>query len=154
MDTQSIGDIDTAAEVARYYHDAPGAQHGRIAAGDAMELIGSGEHRSVYLDYETDTVYKIGSDRANEREHTKLSEAREAGYAWAPQTSLYRVTVASEDGDAIECTVVAMPYLPDDGGEADAGIDLGLIWAYGGDLNTDNLHVNGGRAWLIDAGGM
>lgn len=140
-----IGNADTAERIA-YYH------HGLLDwAPDGCEQIGAGSQRTVYVDYDTDTVYKVGDDGANRQEVRTLTELRERGVAHAPAASLYELTIPDGYGDTITCTVVAMPYLPDDGSvEGPYPLLDGAA-----DLNPHgNIHSNGGQLWLIDAGGM
>jgi hypothetical protein len=140
-----IGTADTAERIA-YYH------HGLFErAPEGCELIGVGSQRIVYVDHDTDTVYKVGDDGANRQEVRTLTELRERGAAHAPAATLYELTIPSGYGDTIACTVVAMPYLPDDGSvEGPYPLLDGAA-----DLNpAGNVHANGGRLWLIDAGGL
>lgn len=118
---------------------------------DGCEQIGAGSQRTAYVDYGTDTVYKVGDDGANRQEVRTLAELSGRGIAHAPGATLYTITLTDMFGDEIECTVVAMPYLPDDGSvEAPYPILEGAA-----DLNpAGNIHANGGRLWLIDAGGL
>ena len=88
--------------------------HGYFFADADVSVVGSGEDRTAYRIGET--VYKVGDRQsANVYDHEALTAAREAGMPWAPATTLYRVT--GEYGD--EITVLAMPYLADDGSEPD-----------------------------------
>jgi hypothetical protein len=142
--TTQIGDITTAALIAEYHHGAID-----WAPGD-IDVIGSGSHRTVYLDPSTDTVYKIGNDSVNRHEVRNLAELRSRGIAHAPAAHLYEVTVTTPYGDEITCTVVAMPHLPDDG--SIPGPRPLLEGA--ADFNPANVHAHQGRWWLIDAGGL
>lgn len=141
----TIGDERTATEIATYHHNGD-------AAPDGWEFIASGSHRSVYVDYCTDTVYKVGLDGANRNEYDALTAARLAGHAWAPAVDIYEVTVTDRFGREIECTVIAMPYLPEDGSVEHDGVVIACAGAF--DLNSDNVVANGGQLWLIDAGGL
>lgn len=141
--TATIGAIDSARQIATYRHDG-------VDYVDGCEQIGRGSHRAVYLDHNQDTVYKVGFDAANRREHRILTDARLAGAEHAPVTALYEVTVDDGWGDQVTCTVVAMPYLPEDGSLEHDGV---IFWE-AGDLNPTNVTANGGQLWLIDAGGL
>lgn len=149
-----LGDEDTAAEIAEYHHGASDW------LPDGVEQCGRGEHRTVYVDWEADLVYKVGLDSANRTEHDILST--HAGEDCIPPVDLYEVAVqvVAEDYDIdrglvlrpteITCTIVVMPYLPEDGSVEHAG----MVHPLAADFNEDNLVANGGMLWLIDAGGM
>lgn len=142
--TKTIGTEDTATRVAQGHLDGESTPMG-------VELIGSGSQRHVYADFDTDTVYKLGDDSANRHEVRVLTEARNAGKTYAPEATLYTVDVLDTDGEWATVTVVAMPYLPDDG-SVDGPYP---ILAEAADLNPHgNVHANGGQLWLIDAGGL
>jgi hypothetical protein len=99
-------EIGTAADAfeayATYHH-----------AGDARQ-IGRGEDRTAYLI--NGVVYKIGHRQsANRYDHDTLSTARAAGARWAPESALYTVVGMYDE----TWTVMAMPYLVDDGTDAD-----------------------------------
>lgn len=135
----------TATVIAAYHHGAADW------LPDGCEQIGAGSQRTVYVDHGTDTAYKLGCDGANRQEVKTLAELREQGADYAPTADLHEVTVAGPFGDQVTCTVVAMPYLPDDGSVP--GPHPVLPGA--ADLNpAGNVHANGGQLWLIDAGGM
>lgn len=140
-------DPDVAAEIAAYHH---GTCHD-LPSG--VGYLASGQHRAVYVDYDTDTAYKLARDErqesANRQEHQLLTEHREAGADWAPPTDLIEVTVTTAWGE-FRCTVVAMPYLPEDWSVEHAGAAIPID----GDFNPSNVVANGGQLWLIDAGGM
>lgn len=145
-DTVTSADRGIAEEIATYHHG------GVLDLPNGVEQIGSGTHRIVYVDHDTDTVYKIakeGHDGANVDEHRNLTHWREQGADWAPPADLYDVVVDGQWGE-VACTVIAMPYLPEDG-----TVDHdGVIIAAAGDFNPANVHAHNGRLWLIDAGGM
>lgn len=123
--------------------------HGSAESWD-VEQIGAGSQRTAYL-AEDGIVYKIGDDGANRQEVAALATIRERGDDYAPDADLYEVTTTDVHGDAITCTVVAMPYLPEDGSVTGDR----PIFAEAADLNPHgNVHANGGRLWLIDAGGL
>ncbi|MGI5213413.1 hypothetical protein [Plantactinospora sp. CA-290183] len=140
-----VGTAGQAAEIAAYHHgllDWP---------PEGCEQIGAGSQRTVYLDRATGTVYKVGLDAANRQETATLTGLRARGVGHAPAATLYVVTVNElYDGDR-EVTVVAMPYLPDDG-----SVPRPYPLLEGAaDLNPHgNVHAHGGRLWLIDAGGL
>lgn len=110
----------------------------------SRHVIGSGESRTVYLI--DGVVYKLGRDSANTWEHECLTEWRETGADWAPPTSLYQVRLDDE-----VYTVVAMPYLPDDGGPVDDAT-LAAIRVAAPQTCRENYVSHGGRTWLIDGG--
>lgn len=140
-----IGNAGTAERIA-YYHQGLADWE-----PDGCEQIGAGSQRTVYLDHTTEVVYKIGDAAANRREVSTLTGLRERGVAHAPAATLHTVTITDPyDGDR-EVTVVAMPWLPDDGSVP--GPHPLLEGA--ADLNPHgNVHANGGQLWLIDAGGL
>lgn len=139
------GNAHTAEAIASYH--AGGSDY--LPAG--CDQIGSGSQRTAYLDADTHTVYKVGDDGANRQEVATLARLREQGATHAPAADLYEVTVADLFGEPVKCTVVAMPYLPDDGSVP--GPHPVLEGA--ADLNPHgNIHANGGQLWLIDAGGL
>lgn len=107
--------------------------------------IGRGEARTVYQVGQT--VYKIGTHRANEWEHHMLTAWRAAGAAWAPPTTMYEVDLP----DRI-ASVLAMPYIPDDGGEPGSEQLAEIRRAAPQVYVRDNVRVHGGQAWLIDGG--
>ncbi|WP_033338900.1 hypothetical protein [Catenuloplanes japonicus] len=115
---------------------------------DGVEQIGQGAHRTVYLSADGTTVYKVGVDGANRREVATLTRLRADGHRHAPEVSLFEVTLTVY-GDEETATVVAMPYLPDDGSVARPY----PILEGAADFNPGNVHANGGQVWLIDAGG-
>jgi hypothetical protein len=143
--TQTIGTADIAEQIA-------GFQHGALDwEPDGCEQIGAGSQRTVYVDHATDTVYKIGDDSANRQEVRTLTALRERGVAHAPAATLYETSIVDGYGETITCTVVAMPYLPDDGSVPGPY----PLLEGAADLNPHgNVHANGGRLWLIDAGGL
>jgi hypothetical protein len=109
------------------------------------DLIGRGEARRVYL--VDGVVYKVAlRDSANRYEHDALTEWRTAGATWAPETSLW-----SFDYDGDIWSVVAMPYLPDDGGPVDE-TTLAAIKAAAPETCRENYVSHGGRTYLIDGG--
>lgn len=113
-------------------------------------VIGSGESRTAYL--VNGVVYKVGRDSANDWEHDFLGRWRDAGAEWAPQTSLHKVTIlVNGDGDTEQYLVVAMPYLPDDGGEVDEAT-LAAITVAAPHVSRVNYTSHGGRTYLIDGG--
>lgn len=145
----TIGTEMVAASVAQAHTDASFES----LPGD-VELIGSGDQRTVYL--HGGVVYKVGDDAVNRYEHKTLTRLRAGGHEHAPETTLYEVRVTDYSlahlGLTPESvvTVVAMPYLPEDGSVPHEGAMLpGMV-----DLNPDNVHAHGGQLWLIDAGGL
>lgn len=136
---------DTTSAIAEYHHGAADW------LPDGCEQIGAGSQRTVYVDYATNIVYKIGDDGANRQEVRTLSQLREQGTDYAPAAELREVTITDLYGETVTCTVVTMPHLPDDGS---------LPRPYpvlpgAADLNpAGNVHANGGQLWLIDAGGL
>lgn len=140
-----IGDPTTAEQIAAYHHGS------ESALPDGCDQIGSGSQRTVYVDYVADVVYKIGDDRANRQEVRTLTSLRRRGAQHAPPATLYEVQVADLFGYLTACSVVAMPYLPDDGSVPRPY----PILEGAADLNPHgNVHANRGRLWLIDAGGL
>ncbi|MEU0078504.1 hypothetical protein ABZY58_11460 [Micromonospora tulbaghiae] len=140
-----VGDAAVAEQIAWYHH-------GLLEWPPAgCEQVGQGSQRTVYVDHGTNIVYKIGDDGANRQEVRTLTALRGRGVPHAPAATLYEVTVPDGFGGTITCTVVAMPYLPDDGS---------LPQPYpllegAADFNPHgNVHANGGQLWLIDAGGL
>lgn len=113
--------------------------------------VGSGSHRTVYLDQRAGVVYKVGLDSANRQEVRTLRDLRAEGVAHAPEASLYEVTFNDWCGEQTTATVVAMPYLPDDNSVARPY----PILEGAADFNAHgNVHANCGQLWLIDAGGL
>jgi hypothetical protein len=136
-------DAGTATTIAEYHF-------GLVDYVDATEQIGRGRDRTAYVDHNQVTVYKVGCDSANREEYRVLTQYADADGDWrAPPVELYDIVVEGEHGP-ISCTIIAMPYLPEDGSvEHD-----GLIIPAAGDMNPANVHAHGGHLWLIDAGGM
>lgn len=149
--TMTIGNEQLALDIANYHHTGDDTRNG-------WGYLTRGDHRAIYVDYDTDTVYKIGRDAANRREHEALTNARLGGCDFAPATALYELTVTVParwgcDSYDIDCTVIAMPYLPDDGSVDHAEATFEFL-ALAGDFNLDNIVAHDGKLWLIDAGGM
>lgn len=143
---RAIGSQQRAALAAEYHHDAAGAQE-----YDSLEYLAAGSQRTVYLDHHAGIVYKLGDDSANRREVRVLAELRARGVTHAPEATLYEVTLTDQWGDTMTCTVVAMPYLPDDGSMPRPY----PLLEGAADLNPyGNVHAHGGQLWLIDAGGL
>lgn len=111
---------------------------------DAKTIIGRGESRTAWLI--GGVVYKVGRDAVNEVEHDRLTAWRMAGAGWAPATTLYRGT--GVDGDP--ATVLAMPYLPDDGLVDPA--TLAVIKQIAPQTCRENYVNHAGQTWLIDGG--
>jgi hypothetical protein len=133
--TLSLGYTQVAEEIAAYHLGFdPYLPNG-------CAFLARGEHRAVYVDYDTDTVYKIGLDAANRNEYQLMSD--HAGTEGIPPVRLYEI-------NDLGVTVIAMPYLPEDGTVEHAGV----IWPLDGDFNEANVVAHGGILWLIDAGGM
>lgn len=140
----AVGSQQRAEQIAAWHHCD-------IGDLDGFEPLASGDHRTVYVDHDTDTVYKIGVDRVNRFEVETLANLRAEGAQHAPEATLWTVQVYDpRGGDLVECTLVAMPYLPEDGSVEHEGV----ILPGAGDLNPANIHANGGKLWLIDAGGL
>jgi hypothetical protein len=135
-----LSDIDTATRIAEYHL-------GLVESVNAVEYVGRGRDRTVYVDYDQGTVYKIGCDSANGEEHRVLT--LHAGEDWAPPIELYDVVVEGEYGP-IPLTVIAMPYLPEDGSVEHDGVIIPAT----GDMNPANVVAHDGQLWLIDAGGF
>lgn len=134
-----------AAQIAEYHHG------GSPYEPAGVEYLSQGSQRTVYLDRDARTVYKLGTDGANRQEVRTLTELRARGADHAPAATLYEVAVTGEYGLPVTCTVVAMPYLPDDGSVPRPYPILNGA----ADFNAaGNIHANGGRLWLIDAGGL
>ena len=134
-----------AEQIAAFHHGAADWEP------DGCEQIGTGSQRTAYADHGTDTVYKIGDDGANRQEVRTLADLRERGIGHAPAATLHEVTIVDGYGETVTCTVVAMPYLPDDGSVPRPY----PVLEGAADLNpAGNVHSNGGQLWLIDAGGM
>lgn len=143
-ETATIGRQRIAEQIAAYHHGAA-----EWLPNDC-DQIGAGAHRTVYVDYNAEIVYKLGDDDTNRHEVQVLTAARQAGRDYAPPVALYEVAMADMFGDRITCTIVAMPYLPEDGSVNHDGV----IFPEAADFNADNVVANGGQLWLIDAGGM
>ena len=112
----------------------------------SKRLVGQGESRAVWLI--NGVVYKVATrDSANVGEHQGLTEWRKAGARWAPETSLHEAR--SEYGEAV--TVLAMPWLPDDGGQIDAAT-LADIKRAAPQTCRENYVAHGGLTYLIDGG--
>lgn len=140
------GSQQRATEIAGYHHSG-----GYADQPYGVDEIGSGSQRTIYLDRAAGIVYKIGVDGANRQEVRTLAELRATGAAHAPEASLYEVSLHDPFGDTITCTVVAMPYLPDDGSVARPY----PILDGAADFNpAGNIHAHNGQLWLIDAGGL
>ena len=150
----TIGTAALATEIANAHtNTAIGVE---FPAG--VRYLASGQQRTIYLHEPTGTVYKVGDDGCNRYEHETLAKLRTGGHDHAPETTLYEVETtdyelaALIDEDATSTrTVIAMPYLPEDGSvpHDDETWLPGMV-----DLNPDNIHANGGKLWLIDAGGL
>lgn len=153
MDVPVPGSGDLAKVIAEWHVNSDLCEH----LPDQFRHLGTGEHRAAYLHEPTAVVYKIGYDEVNRYEHQTLAKLRADGHDHAPATSLHDVHVT----DYTDCqwgleprerdvVVIAMPYLPEDGSVPHKGVWLpGMV-----DLNPSNIHANGGRLWLIDAGGL
>lgn len=147
------GDAAHAHTIAEWHTNPDLAED--LPAG--FRYLATGEHRAAYLHEPTGIVYKVGYDSVNEYEHETLSKLRAAGHDHAPPTGLHSVEVT----DYTDCAwglepkertwvVLAMPYLPEDGSVPHKDVWLpGMV-----DLNPANVHANGGKLWLIDAGGL
>jgi hypothetical protein len=120
---------------------------------DEWQQIGQGSHRTVYLCPDGDVVYKIGHNSVNRFEVKQLQAARDAGKDYAPEATLWTLTYQPPSGDEPEeTTVVAMPYLPEDESVPYEGRPA---FPEACDFNdAGNVVANGGRLWLIDAGGL
>lgn len=136
---KTIGYENVAAEIVQYHHNDDPSAVEALYLPSGVDYLASGEHRTVYVDYDTDTVYKVGLNTANRNEYTILTE--HVGEPGIPTVTLYEI------GDV---TVIAMPYLPEDGSVEHDGV----CWPIDGDFNPGNVVANGGQLWLIDAGGM
>ncbi|TDC02642.1 hypothetical protein E1091_00125 [Micromonospora fluostatini] len=142
-----VGTAEGAELAAWYHHDLLDWEP------DGYETIGAGSHRTVYLDHATNVVYKVGLESANRCEVHTLAELRRKGVDYAPPATLYEVEVPDRfdpAGPPLGVTVVAMPYLPDDG--SIPGPRPVLPGA--NDFNPQNTVAHRGRYWLIDAGGL
>lgn len=147
MQLEKVGDENSARIIAEGHYASDEEYLRRRDLGEELlpewiEQIGAGSQRTIYLDHDTQVVYKIGHDSANRHEVRMLGVARERGADYAPDATLYEINGV---------TVVAMPYLPDDGSMGD---DQYPIFPEACDLNPDNIHAHAGQYWLIDAGGM
>ena len=140
LDQEPVGSRSVAEQIAvSYFHD--------VSLPPGIEDLGSGTHRIVYVDRAAGVIYKIGTSSANRQEVRTLTGLRERGIEHAPPATIYRIDAGPYYG---WCTIVAMPYLPDDG-----SVPRPYPLLEGaGDLNGGNVHANGGRLWLIDAGGL
>jgi len=116
-------------------------------------LLGWGDHRHVWL-APSGTVYKVGLDGANRYEVNRLAELRRQGKKFAPSATLWTCEWTDGYGDERRSTVVAMPYLPEDGSVPRDDPRRQMIAVAGSDFNASNCHANGGQLWLIDAGGL
>lgn len=114
-----------------------------------FEHIGQGSQRTAYLHVPTQLVYKVGDESANREEARVMADLRNRGLDHAPATTLWAARVDIL-GEYETRTAVVMPYLPEDGSVPHDGVTL----EGAADFNTDNVHANGGKLWLIDAGGM
>jgi hypothetical protein len=110
-------------------------------------LVGRGEDRSVYRC--GDVVYKVGSrPSANPYDHEVQEAARAAGCRWAPPaSSLYRLAVPG----GVD-SVLAMPYIVDDGTRVDPELLAEMNAQTGGgvDALADNYMVVGGQPIVVD----
>jgi hypothetical protein len=117
----------------------------KCGCGNDAAPIGRGEARTVYLI--NGVVYKVARrPSANVYEHDMLTEWRAAGVSWAPATSLWRFSLYDT-----EEIVLAMPYLPDDGGDLDA-VTLSAIRRAAPQTCRENYVSHGGQTYLIDGG--
>ncbi|MFG1918074.1 hypothetical protein [Micromonospora sp. NPDC048898] len=140
-----IGNADTAERIAFYHHGLIDFEP------DGCEQIGQGSRRTVYVDHRAGTVYKLGDDTTNRQEVRTLTGLRQGGATHAPAAALHEITIPDGHGGSLTCTVVAMPYLPDDGSVPGPY----PLLEGAGDLNAHgNVHAHGGQLWLIDAGGL
>jgi hypothetical protein len=106
-------------------------------------IIGQGERRTAWL--VNGIVYKVGRRGTNIWEHELLTEWRATGAQWAPATTLWEWT----DGFGDKVAVVAMPYLPDDGGKVNEAT-LADIRKAAPNTCRENYVSHGGRTYLID----
>ncbi len=83
-----------------------------------------------------------------------LAELRRQGKKFAPSATLWTCEWTDGYGDERRSTVVAMPYLPEDGSVPRDDPRRQMIAVAGSDFNASNCHANGGQLWLIDAGGL
>lgn len=113
--------------------------------GQNLKRIGGGEARSAWL--VNGVVYKFGRDSANRHEHEVLSAWRATGATWAPKTTLWTGT----DWSGGEYAIVAMEYLPDDGGPVDQET-LAQIRRAAPQTCRENYVSHRGRTYLIDGG--
>lgn len=143
-ETATIGRQRIAERIAAYHHGS------EDWLPDGCDQLGAGAHRTVYVDYNAEIVYKLGDDATNRHEVQVLTAAHQAGRDYAPPVDLFEVTATDIFGEPMSCTVVAMPYLPEDGSVEHDGV----VFPEAADFNTDNVVAHGGRLWLIDAGGM
>jgi hypothetical protein len=118
---------------------------------DGIDYLDQGSQRTIYLDQTAAVVYKVGNQSANREEVRVLDDLRAQGFDHAPPATLHEVRIwDSIFGEWTDRCVVAMPYLPEDGSVPHVGVVLDGA----GDLNPGNVHANGGKLWLIDAGGL
>lgn len=148
---REIGSQQRAEQIASYHHGTD-----EWAVPDGFDFLAKGDHRVVYVDHDMDIVWKLGIDAVNRREVETLAELRNDGADHAPDATLWTVEVDVRDPwgesvvDVVACTLVAMPFLPEDGSVEHDGV----ILPGAGDLNPANTVSHGGKLWLIDAGGL
>jgi hypothetical protein len=109
----------------------------------SQRVIGSGERRTVWLI--NGVVYKVGRQSSNRYEHEALTAWRQAGAVWAPATTLWTVPTEFDENEL----VVAMEYLPDDGGDIDPAV-MAEIRRVAPQTCSENYVSHGGRLYLID----
>ena len=132
-----VGTAEMACEAVlrRYYGTGP----------LGIDYLASGEDRTVYI--ADGIVYKVGSrDTANPYDHEVQQEARARGYRWAPPASTLW-TVTTEYGDE---EVLAMPYLEDDGTNADPQALAEMHEQTGGGVDRSNYVVIDGQPVVFD----
>lgn len=109
-------------------------------------IVGSGESRCAWL--VNGVIYKIGRASANEYEHRLLTAWRDAGGAWAPETTLFHFGGDQSSYGYTE-TVIAMTYLPDDGTPVNEA-DLAEIRRIAPQTWSGNYTTHRSRTYLID----
>lgn len=117
----------------------------RVEWDERVQKIGEGEDRCAYL--VNGIVYKIGrSATANPYDHETLEAARRAGLPWAPPSELFQLV----NGYGEKWSIMAMPYIRDDGTDPDPDAMARMREETGGQVDFTNYRTIGGQPVVID----
>ncbi|GHE31743.1 hypothetical protein GCM10017673_38120 [Streptosporangium violaceochromogenes] len=118
----------------------------RVEWDERVQKIGQGEDRCAYL--VDGVVYKMGPRAtANPYDHATLEAARRAGLPWAPPSELFQL-VNKYSGE--EWSIMAMPYIQDDGTDPDPDAMARMREETGGQVDFTNYRTIGGQPVVID----